>query len=182
MTRAFVERNGDRSMHSRKFALTMAKIYRLCPPSHVVCDSSSRDMWRAHRSRCPYCAVEDKEGRGAWERMVERFGAVFPSADVIENGDAPRVGQLRYVTKSLGSWRDGFYYNPPLVLVLDVPLAVSDDVLVAQTYHDIALAGPGDLIVEDPLHPGGMMFVESWHTYTVGARFPGALRWAAERK
>jgi hypothetical protein len=64
-------------------------------------------------------------------------------------------------------WRDGLFYNPPLVLVLETTQEISNEVLVSQTYFDISLAGPGDLILTDQQTPVGDLFVEPWNTYTL---------------
>jgi hypothetical protein len=45
---------------------------------------------------------------------------------------------------------------------------------VAQTYFDLSMAGPGDLILTERQTPVGDLFVETWNTYTLKATDLGA--------
>lgn len=62
------------------------------------------------------------------------------------------------------------FYNPPLVLVLEDVGEISDDLWVAQTYHDIYLAGPGDLILSAEQTGTDELFVECWNTYRLNTK------------
>lgn len=87
----------------------------------------------------------------------------------------PRPGDLRLVRPELARWRDGFFYSPPLVLLLERVRGVEraagvfDGLRVAQTYPDTVLAGPGDLVLTDAQTGVGPLFVETWHIYTLKA-------------
>jgi hypothetical protein len=59
------------------------------------------------------------------------------------------------------------FYHPPLVVVLAECPSIPEAVQVAQVYHDTLLAGPGDLIIEDPESPLGPFFIECWNRYTL---------------
>jgi hypothetical protein len=41
---------------------------------------------------------------------------------------------------------------------------------VAQIYHDLLLAGPGDLILSSDRSPAGEIFVEPWNSYTLRSK------------
>lgn len=156
-------------MHSRKLALSLAKQYRTCPPARVREDSSHGEEYARHLAQCPYCQAESAEEREAWNGLSQSLWTCFGSSlsSFGEKGIGP--GQLRFLRKELAGWLDGFYYNPPMVIVMEVTRAVSDDLLVCQTYHDTALAGPGDLVLEDPDTGLGDLFLESWNIYTLKA-------------
>ena len=156
-------------MYSRKLALSLAKQYRTCPPNKIRTDSYHKESLKRHLELCPYCSTQQMQDPDPWEKLTSKLQKIHsitrpPNIDrqIIE-------GQLRPVFSALGRWRDGYFYNPPLVLVLETRRTISDDVLVAQTYHDIYLAGPGDLILTDERSSVGPLFVESWNTYTLKA-------------
>lgn len=153
-------------MNSRNHSLTLAKQARTCPPPAVRDDPKQRHEYDRHLSICPYCSDPDTAERGAWETLARHLGDLSkgtgePSADKIA------AGQLRFIRHGMVGWRDGLFYNPPLVLVIETTQEISDDVLVSQTYFDISLAGPGDLILTDQQTPVGDLFVEPWNTYTL---------------
>ena len=153
-------------MHSRKLSLTVAKQVRTCPPPAVRHDPKQRQEYERHLSICPYCSDPNTAERGAWETLARSLGDLSkgtgePSADKIA------AGQLRFIRHGMVGWRDALFYNPPMVLVIETTQAISDDVLVSQTYFDISLAGPGDLILTEQQTPVGDLFVEPWNTYTL---------------
>lgn len=74
----------------------------------------------------------------------------------------PAEGQLRFIRPERGGWRGEWHLNPPLVLVLG---GQGPALLVAQTYPDPILAGPGDLILGANLTGLEELFVEGWNTY-----------------
>ena len=155
-------------MYSRKFALTLAKQYRTCPPSEVRNDPSQRLEYDRHLAICPYCSMQKREEHDAWIDLSSKIeDLLWEARSYKEEEVCP--GQFRFLRKELCRWRDGLFYNPPLVLILENTGVISDDVLVAQIYHDISLAGPGDLILMDTHTPAGDLFVESWNIYTLKA-------------
>jgi hypothetical protein len=105
-----------------------------------------------------------------WEDLAVRLRSLAGANCVAKTSEHPEQGSLCSVRPDLGKWQEEYYYNPPTVLVLESTSAISDEVLVAQTYHDITLAGPGDLILNRERSPCGECFVESWNTYTLRAR------------
>ncbi|MBW2109118.1 MAG: hypothetical protein JRI36_10705 [Deltaproteobacteria bacterium] len=100
---------------------------------------------------------------------MEKLKAVMPGPAVGPSpGEPSSPGGLCLIQSSLAGWSaGGEYYNPPLVLVLDFSNAPVDHMLVAQTYHDVSLAAPGDLILTDEHSPVGELFIECWNTYTL---------------
>ena len=109
------------------------------------------------------------EGPDPWEKLASKLQGIRSLARSHAIDKQIIEGQLRPIMSALGKWREGYYYNPPLVLVLEIRQAISDDILVAQTYHDIYLAGPGDLILTEERSSTGPLFLESWNTYTLKA-------------
>ena len=159
---------GIGNMHSRKLSLTLAKKYRTCPPPEVRDDPNQHQEYGQHLRICPYCSDPDSAERDAWETLGRNLTDLSK-----EKGQQPvkeqkvAAGQLRFVRHDLVGWRDALFYNPPMVLVLEKSLAISDDVLVSQTYPDVSMAGPGDLILMDRQTRVGGLFVECWNTYTL---------------
>ena len=157
-------------MYSRKLALSLAKRFRTCPPSEIMNDPSQKAMFEQHLVRCPYCSSRLAEEMDAWKELNGKLqDIVFSMRDLSEKDLGVGRGQLRQIKPELGAWREGEYYSPPLVLVLDITGAVSDDVLVSQTYHDVSLAGPGDLILSGEQTGLGELFAEPWNVYTLKA-------------
>lgn len=176
-------------MHSRKLALTLAKRFRTCPPLRIRESVLHREAVDRHIALCPYCSPTSAEGLDPWEALAaglaKRLDVPPPEPAVSK----PESGELRPAKEGLGLWREDLFFNPPLVLVLECHPAVSDEILVAQTYHDVALAGPGDLILPKERSPGPECFVETWNTYSLRASYlaeplgilPGDLLEAARR-
>jgi len=167
-------------MISRKESLRLARQYRTCPPPDIAGDPRYRQLVMEHFGLCPYCSFEMNELTATWGEMIAKIeGKVFQRSSCI--GDGPPVpGELRPVHSSLASWRDGFYYSTPLVLVVYSPRAISDDLTVMQTYPDPMLAGEGDLILTDDQTGVGELFVETWHRYTLKAAHLGpAISWVS---
>lgn len=163
-------------MTSRKEALRLARQYRSCPPPDIVGDPRHRRLVMEHLKLCPYCFPEVNELTARWTEMIAKIeGRGFQPPSCMGDG-SPVPGDLRPVHRDLASWRDGFYYSPPLVLVLHSPRAISDDLTVAQTYPDPMLAGEGDLILTDDQTGAGELFVETWHRYTLKAAHLGPAR------
>jgi len=155
-------------MQSRRFSLTLAKRIRTCPPPAVRNDPTQRQEYANHIAICPYCSALDASEMEAWEILGRHLRDMSMMHDKpLEQEIAP--GQLRFFRHDLAGWRNGLFYNRPLVLVIEKVNAVSDDVLVSQTYFDLSMAGPGDLILTGRQTPVGDLFVETWNSYTLKA-------------
>jgi len=159
-------------MQNRKFSFILAKQMRTCPPPAVRDDPNQRQEYDKHLAICPYCSDPDTAEREAWEILGRHLKQLSAARERPMEKVIP--GQLRFVRHDLAGWRDRLFYNPPLVLVLQNVRAVADDVLVAQTYFDLSMAGPGDLILTERQTPVGGLFVETWNAYTLKATDLGA--------
>jgi hypothetical protein len=161
-------------MYSRKMALSLARQIRRCPPPAVIKDPSQADQVEHHLAVCPHCAEESMAELDASQRLAEKILDARKAPAAVPGIPAAR-GQVRYLSSRLGGWRDGFYCNPPVVLVLEVMGVVADEIRVAQVYDDPVLAGPGDLILDAGRTGGaGELFVECWNTYTSRAEHLGS--------
>jgi hypothetical protein len=165
-------RQGRGNMQSRRFSLTLAKQFRTCPPPAVRDDPNQRQEYEEHLAVCPYCSAPDTAEREAWEMLGRHLEQLTPA--IGQTMEKVMPGQLRFVRHDLACWRARLFYTPPLVVVIDNVHAVSDDILVAQTYFDLSMAGPGDLILTDRQTPVGDLFVETWNVYTLKAADLGA--------
>ncbi len=163
-------------MYSRKIALSLAKQYRRCPPADILKDPSRTAALEKHRRICPYCAADKEKDPPDWDLLVERIQhlRVSTKMDSTDNETPVKAGQLRMV-KSPGIWREGWFYNPPMVLVVREALNTPGAVMVAQVYHDPRLAAPGDLILSEGDTAVAPPFVESWNDYSLEASFLGPL-------
>jgi hypothetical protein len=124
----------------------------------------------------PLCQGADLHGR--------RTQTGLPQVQPGLSACTAQAGQLRRLRTELGRWRGDFFYTPPCVLVLDTGFKISacaphadrsDDIWVAQTYHDITLAAPGDLILSAAQTGNEELLVECWNTYTLKAADLGAV-------
>jgi len=150
-------------MFSRKQSLALAKQHRLCPPASVVKNPEYKEAMKRHLAICPFCSTGMSDDLEHWEALAESF-----PVSVAKKASTPvKPGQLRYIKNDYAAWRDGNYYSPPMVLTLEIPNDIPGAVTVAQTYSDIALAGRGDLILDDEQTDFTELFVESWNTYTL---------------
>ncbi len=154
-------------MYSRRKGLFFAKRSRLCPPTGEVTVAEKQEKLDMHRKICPYCGTDSPVSDKAWSDLAQRL------KDILHRSTKPDLeragpGQLR-IASTEGVWRGSFHYSPPLVVILEVLGAVSDEVLVAQTYMDLTMAGPGDLVLPFDSNPFGDIFVEPWNTYTLRA-------------
>ncbi|RZB34195.1 MAG: hypothetical protein SRB2_03588 [Desulfobacteraceae bacterium Eth-SRB2] len=156
-------------MHSRKLALAMAKQHRQCPPPDIIQDPLQQDQIKLHCSICPYCSTDLSSDIPFWDKFSQMIVKKYSKAGVTEPDISIRPGQFRRITYGLAGWKDGFYYSPPLILVLESNESRSNTALVAQTFHDIALAGPEDLILSAEQTGCGELFVQCWHIYTLKA-------------
>lgn len=155
-------------MATRKALLRTARQYRTCPPLHIQKNPIHKEAFEFHRRICPYCRETPDADLSPWATLVDGLrreaGPHWPPED-----RPPSPGQLRYIRPDLARWRDGFFYNPPLVLLLaDLP-STPQAFRVAQTFHDLYLAGPGDLILPEKESLSEGWFVETWNTYAMKA-------------
>ncbi len=153
-------------MRSRKQALLMAKQYRQCPPPDVAEDPSYRDQIKKHLSICPYCSTDMDADTIQWAGLSQKILDKFPASPKIKDV-SPLPGQFRQIKSGLADFKDGLYYSPPLVLIVKINEYPAETVIVAQTFHDIALAGPKDLILTANQTKIGDLFVECYHIYTL---------------
>lgn len=161
--------------YNRKLALSMARQARRCPPLSIKTDPTHTEQVKRHKSICPHCTNESLEDLAALDAIAEKI--VEPTR-ISQKADSepPVPGQIRYVKTEKGSWRDGYYYSPPLVVILSAEGKIADDIRVAQLYDDLMLAGPGDLILEaDQTGGADDLFIECWNTYTLRASHLGTL-------
>jgi len=130
-------------------------------------DPSQQKAWENHRAICPYCSGKDRESRAASETLANEMKWIDPSVEKSLSDDIRSVqpGQFCFVQADSGLWRENYFYTPPMVLIMKRTTSVKGAVLVAQTYHDIQMAAPGDLIVTADDSPLGPLFVECWNTY-----------------
>ncbi len=162
-------------MYTRKELLAMAKQYRMCPPPDVASRSACKELVEKHISLCPYCGEKNKEIE-LWHSLTKKILKTLYGKKSFPkklSDEKIRKGEFRFIKPELGCWEEGFYYNPPLVLVLDITNEISNDLLVSQVYHDIGLAGPGDLILSARQTKLNELFVEPWNTYTLKADYLG---------
>ena len=158
-------------MHSRKLALRMAKQYRQCPPPDIVRDPLQQDQNTLHFSICPYCSTDLSSDIPFWDKLSQMIVKKYSKTTIIEPDIPILPGQFRRIKTGLAGWKDGFYYSPPLILVLESNESQSNTALVAQTFHDITLAGPEDLILSAEQTGYGELFVQCWHIYTLKADY-----------
>lgn len=153
-------------MYSRKIALSLARQFRTCPPDRIRCLPKYHDEVRRHLKICPYCSEE----KGVWETLTA--GCCQFEVEKTVSNEPVAAGQIRLIRPELGHWENGFYYNPPLVLVLDCK---NDMAAVAQVYHDVALAGPEDVILSDLSEDSFLseIFVELWNGYDIRLQMLG---------
>jgi hypothetical protein len=153
-------------------ALAFARQYRTCPPVSMLHDPAQAGRIEAHLRICPYCRAErTEENLLPWQKLAEVL-----ERDLLQPADPPTPvapGQIRYLRPELGRFRKGFYYNPPGILVLEKNEGLEDAFRVAQIYHDAALAGPGDLVLDDARTGMGDLFVECWNVYTMKGSYLG---------
>lgn len=153
-------------MSTDKSILTRAKRFRTCPPARLRFDPGHAAAYAAHCRVCPYCSEADSDGIAPWERLSD--GIVALAGDI--EGDPqtpPRPGDIRYLRRALAQWRDDLFYDVPKVMVLQFVGPGDQRAKVAQTYHDTALAAPGDLVLSPEAAEGAPLLIECWNTYPV---------------
>ncbi|MCP4623658.1 MAG: hypothetical protein GY850_09025 [bacterium] len=160
-------------MHSRRLALARAQRYRRCPPPDIGGDPLQAAYMKQHHAVCPDCGAAESSRLKIWDDLGLRLKEHL--AVDREDHDSPVVsaGQLCFLKSELAGWHNGYYYNPPCVLLLETVTDIADEIFVAQVYHEIALAAPGDLILDDARSGVGDIFVECWNTYTLKSSYLG---------
>ena len=157
-------------MRSRRLALSLAKQLRTCPPPYVRgVDPGYAAALEQHIAICPYCSSGLSDDQDQWDMVADRIA----DRDAGAQPAPPEPGQLRNIRTDQGTWRDGYFYNPPCVLILDFVDPATGGISVAQTYHDISLAAPGDLILTAEQTAADSLFIECWHTYTLMETYLG---------
>jgi hypothetical protein len=136
-------------------------------------DASQREYLTQHQTICPYCSAEEFDTLKFWEEIVAKFQKSLTYTEPQSDQKELLAGQIRLIKPEYGGWVDGLFYNPPYVMVLKIPSDLADGIQVAQIYHDITLAGPGDLILEEEQTGIFDLFVESWNTYTLKSEYLG---------
>jgi hypothetical protein len=152
-------------MYTRKTALSLAIQARTCPPQKVLDDPSHAREITRHLAVCPFCSTRRSYELDACRYLGQSLEKQIPRAP------APlriEPGQIRQIDPALAEWRDGFYYSPPAVVVVTSQEQDFPGLLVAQIWHDIYLAGPGDLVVTPDDSPlDDPVFIETWNLYTL---------------
>ncbi len=161
-------------MYSRKQALAFAIQLRTCPPPDVRNQKDYQTENKRHRDICPFCSTDIKNEIDAWNALSVNFKKKINQTALHHDKKNIKKGQIRLLNKNLCRWREGYYYNEPLVVVLKDQSQIDDEILVAQTWHDIYLASPGDLVVPETLWSGsGEFFIEPWNIYTLKKQYVG---------
>jgi hypothetical protein len=164
-------------MGNRKHSLRATRQYRTCPPIRIKNDPEQQKEYEYHLTLCPYCAADMNPDLEHWHDLIQSLRNELAPPSLARN-TIPVPGQLRMIRPGLAQWRDGFFYSPPLVLVLKPVKTVSGGLWVAQTCHDDALAGPGDLILTEDQTSGPRVFIETWNCYRVRPEDVGPARGA----
>lgn len=144
-------------------AWDMAWQTRFCPPEVDLAQMAGAGHAQEHRQACPACRQNQ-----AWREQ-----ACCPPAGRQASGPGPQAqagepapGQLWILDPALAGWGPKQrYFNPPVVLVLQVGRHLQNSVLVAQTYHDRLLGGDDDLALAPE------RFTEPWNIYTLHRDF-----------
>lgn len=126
---------------------------RACPPDPVLFGAKNNHLERHIRS-CYMCRQNlQLELQETW---------TWPDLGTASADKAPATGQIRRVSTRLAGWGPkNRYYNPPLLLILDV---IDDQaVQVAQMFPDEAFFTNDDIAME------GFGFAQPWNTYTMAA-------------
>jgi hypothetical protein len=152
-------------MYTRKTALALAIQARTCPPPHILEDPAHARDNALHQAVCPFCSTGRSEELDACRQLAVSLDRQTPR----EPGPSTvKPGQIWQIDPALAGWRDRFYYSSPAVVVVKSPEPDVSSLLAAQIWHDIYLAGPGDLVVtpedaslDDPV------FIETWNLYTL---------------
>ena len=161
-------------MYTRKQALAFAIQIRTCPPPDVRNQKEYQTENKRHRDICPFCSTDIKNEIDAWNVLSENFKKRINPTNLHDDKKNIKNGQLRILNKNFCRWQEGYYYTAPVVIVLKDQCEIDDEILVAQTWHDIYLASPGDLVVPEMLRTGSYeFFIEPWNVYTLKKQYLG---------
>jgi hypothetical protein len=156
-------------MYTRKTALALAIQARTCPPQPILDHPAHARHTSLHLAVCPFCSTRpspELEACRHLSRSMEKQIHQKPGPHSIE------PGQIWRIDPALAQWRDQFYYFPPAVVVIQTPKPDTPGLLAAQIWHDIYLAGPGDLVVTPEDTPvDEPVFIETWNLYTLDPSF-----------
>lgn len=145
-----------------RLAWQIARRLRTCPPPRLFAAVPAAPELIAHAERCPFCTERLTAETAA---AAVPFALPRPRPAPEPRSADPHPGEIRAVQPELGAWGPGgCYFNPPMVLVVEVPADLEDAVRVMQLYDDLALAGPGDLPI-DPEDPN--LYAETWNSYAL---------------
>ncbi|KMY68948.1 hypothetical protein AAU61_05135 [Desulfocarbo indianensis] len=134
---------------------------RFCPPDQLITADDLPAEAVAHLKSCPSCRRRGELGK-AGEAGEGLPGLARPLAKPEDAGEELKPGQIRSLAPGLAGWGPKHrYYDPPVVLILELSPSLPNGVLVAQTYHDPALMGQGDVAL------GRFRFAEPWNLYTL---------------
>jgi len=152
-------------MYTRKTALALAIQARTCPPPHILEDPAHARDNALHRAVCPFCSTRRSEELDACRHLGRSLDRQAPR----ETGPfSIQPGQIWQIDPALSKWRDRFYYSSPAVVVVKPPAPDFPGLLAAQIWHDIYLAGPGDLVVTpEDTELNDSVFIETWNLYTL---------------
>lgn len=152
-------------MYTRKTALALAIQARTCPPPHILEDPAhARDNAR-HQAICPFCSTRRADELDACRHLSRSLDNQIPRKP---GPSSIQSGQIWQIDPSEARWRDGFYYSSPAVVVVKPPKPDFPGLVAAQIWHDLYLAGPGDLVVTPDDSPlDDPIFIETWNLYTL---------------
>jgi len=119
-------------MHSRKLALTRARQYRRCPPPEIAEDPSYAAYMKQHLAICPYCGAAESSRLKIWNDLSSRLKEYLGAVE--NNFEASTVStcQLRFLKPGLAGWHNGYFFNPPCVLVLETTQEIADEIYVKE--------------------------------------------------
>ncbi len=166
-------------MYTRKQALAIAKQIRTCPPPRIANNAVFFQENKEHLEICPFCSTGINEDLFAFYNLCDAWTSHnnvkgYDSGNHDLDNASDICGHIRQIVPSMACWRNKYYYNEPTVVVLKDYSIIEDEVLVAQTWHDLALAAPDDLVVPESFMEGcEFLFIESWNIYTIKKRALG---------
>lgn len=149
---------------------------RFCPPDRLIMAEDLPAEAVAHVKSCPSCRRR-RELSKAGESGQGLPGLIWPGSCPGNAGEELKPGQIRSLDPGLAAWGPKYrYYNPPVVLILELSQSLPNGVLVAQTYHDPALMGQGDVAITR------FRFAEPWNLYTLHRENLGCLHGEIDQK
>ncbi len=147
--------------------LAMAKQTRTCPPLRIMNDPAHREAVAAHKRICPACSGGRDAELADWGELAAGLAGAAAAGRASAEDPPPASGEIRPIRADLGRWKDGFYYTPPAVLLLEPIPGLEGAFRAAQIHFDPELAAPGDLVLEHERTGAGDLMVECWNTYPV---------------